>query len=97
MAFLWQVLTLAELDGQGMIPNRVPRGGQEVAERLIIGLAGKHIAVGFDAHAVERGGAAFDSEVAGGGVELVVLSRRVPDEFLSACGGLLCCHIEDGL
>ncbi len=64
---------------------------------MIIRLAGNHVAVGFGAHAVERGGAAFDSEVAGGGVELAVLGRRVPDEFLSARGGLLRCHVEDGL
>ncbi len=64
---------------------------------MIIRLAGQHVAVRFDAHAVECGGAAFYAEVVGGGVKLTVLGGCVPDQLLSTGGGFLGGNIEDGL
>ena len=80
-----------------MIPDRVPGIGEHVAQRVIIRLARQHVAIGFDAHAVERGRAAFHAQVIGSGIELAVLCGRVPDQLLTVLGGLALGHIQNGL
>ncbi len=65
-----------------MIPDAVPGVGANVPQRLVIGLAGENRAVRFNAHIVERGGAAFDAQVERNGVEIAVLGGGVPDQPL---------------
>ncbi len=71
-----------------MIPDRVPRILQDVAQLPVIRLARDHAAVGLHAHVVERGGAAFDAQFIFHRVEFTVLRRRVPDQALIVGLGL---------
>ena len=80
-----------------MVPNGIPRVGQDVSKRMVVGLAWQNIPIGLDAHAIQRGRASFDAQIGLGWVELAILGRCVPDEPLPAFGCLLEGHIENGL
>ena len=51
---------------------------------MVIGLAGQHAPIRFNAHIVERGGAAFDAQIAFNRVEMAVHGGRVPDQTRSS-------------
>src|SRR5581483_6732097 len=64
---------------------------------MIIRLARQDVSIGFDTHAVQRGGASLDAEVVRGGIELAILCGRLPNEFLPALGCFARGDVEDGL
>ena len=65
-----------------MIPDRFPRIVQDRTQGLIIGLAGDHGAIWFDAHIVECGSAAFNAQLELHWIEGTILGRGVPDQLL---------------
>ena len=79
-----------------MVPDGVPIIVEHIPQRVIIGLAGNHIPIRFDAHAVQGGGTPLDTQVLPGGIELTILRRRIPDQSLPALRSFLDGNIKNG-
>ena len=74
---------------QRMLPDAFPRVRENVAEALIIRLAGQHVAIWLEAHVVICRGAAFDAKRQKQGVKVAILGWGVPDQPLAAVLGKL--------
>ena len=72
-----------------MVPDVLPRVGEEIAQRLVVGLAGQNIAIRFNAHVIKRRSAALDSQTAFNGIEMAVKRGCVPDQALTGMSDMV--------
>ena len=60
-AFLFHVASAAQFFREWVVPNLLPRVGEDVSEAFKVALAGVNVAVGSHAHVDEGCGAGFDA------------------------------------